>query len=335
MVKWVTIEDEVVKTGSPSANDFVFIEGALVTDTGDIDWATIEDNKIKAIGLQFDVTITATNSPVVEGDTLTVDADITNNGEGKGTREITLSLSDGVGQVDSTDLTLSQGQTKSITLTWDTVDGDAQFGDYTVTVESVDDSNTTTVNVNTVGDAVAFPDRYQVDLNLARQEIQIEKVKDGTFTVSVTSVSLSANTTYFCELDWGTGGTHTLTVADGATTVGTVTFSDSEWTDGGLGFQMNGIEPTKSTGTFGPYEINGSATDDYGDGDLQEYNGDTGKFAPSLNALDATSSDGDFYGISSLQGLSDYPVAGDTITVDMTPDDSNARMRYYYGTQPE
>jgi PGF-CTERM protein len=91
----------------------------------------------------FAVSIDGTNSPVTEGETLTVDATIENTGGQQGTQDVTVSI-DGT-ERDSATVTLGSGNTKTRTLEWATQDGDA--GTYSATVESDDDDAVATVEV--------------------------------------------------------------------------------------------------------------------------------------------------------------------------------------------
>jgi len=93
---------------------------------------------------EFSVAVTGTNSPVVEGETLSVDAEVQNTGESTDTQSVSLAV-DGQ-ERNSTAVTLSGGETRTMTLTWDTSGGDA--GEYTATVESNDDTASTGVTVN-------------------------------------------------------------------------------------------------------------------------------------------------------------------------------------------
>jgi len=91
----------------------------------------------------FSVTITGTNGPVTEGETVDMSVDVTNTGAASATDTITLSSR---GQtVDSQSVSVGAGQTTSITLQQPTSSGDA--GTLTLTVSSSDDSAQTTVTV--------------------------------------------------------------------------------------------------------------------------------------------------------------------------------------------
>lgn len=101
----------------------------------------------------FAVNITDTNSPVVEGDTLQVTADINNTGDITDTQTIELEVDGAVR--DQQSITVDGGTVDTITLEWTTADGDA--GDYTATVRSEDDQNSTAVTVDQeVGEQVEY-----------------------------------------------------------------------------------------------------------------------------------------------------------------------------------
>ena len=91
----------------------------------------------------FAVAIDGTNEPVTEGETLSVDATVENTGDKSDTQTIRLTV--GGQQRASTDVNLGGGESRTVTLTWDTSDGDA--GEYTATVDSDDDSDSAGVTV--------------------------------------------------------------------------------------------------------------------------------------------------------------------------------------------
>lgn len=94
----------------------------------------------------FQVNITNTNTPVEEGDILTVTAEIENTGNQQQRQDIDLYI-DGVGVVDTEqDVRIAPGSTERVTLEWQTESGDA--GDYTAEVRSEDDSDATNVTVD-------------------------------------------------------------------------------------------------------------------------------------------------------------------------------------------
>ena len=106
------------------------------TDTGDV---TVEE----APQVTFDVQVSVTNSPVTVGGTLTVDADVTNTGQDPGSQVVTLTV--GGQERASTEVTLENGQTKTVSLGWTTGDGDA--GTYNAVVASEDTQDSTGVTV--------------------------------------------------------------------------------------------------------------------------------------------------------------------------------------------
>jgi hypothetical protein len=95
----------------------------------------------------YEVDTLETNEPVVEGETVSVTATVTNSGADGGPQQITLTDTDFENQQrDSLQLTLASGASdESVELEWTTSDGDADAGD--VTVESENDTATRTVTV--------------------------------------------------------------------------------------------------------------------------------------------------------------------------------------------
>jgi len=110
-------------------------EGSIETFT------TEESNPV------FEVTITNTNSPVGQGSTLTVDADIENTGNDEGTKDVWLEYDEEDNEVDrEEDLTISDGDTESITLEH-SIPSDEEPDDYDIWVKTEDDEDTATITV--------------------------------------------------------------------------------------------------------------------------------------------------------------------------------------------
>jgi len=137
-------------TGSAATNN---MQGFDFTST----WKTVtnpDDYPILAFQAEddpdpanFEVSIDSTNSPVTEGDTLTVTGTITNTGGQQDTQDIIASTS-GLGSV-TRPVTLDAGESTTETVSIPTSTGDA--GSFTITVESDDDTATTTVTVESDG----------------------------------------------------------------------------------------------------------------------------------------------------------------------------------------
>jgi len=88
----------------------------------------------------FSVSIIETNSPVEEGDTLKVNVEVENTGDTDDTQMIELYDEDWDNTVqDSKEETLSEGEDVTITLEWNTDEGDAQSGDIRVVSEDDED----------------------------------------------------------------------------------------------------------------------------------------------------------------------------------------------------
>ena len=92
----------------------------------------------------FDVTITNTNSPVQEGDILTVDYSADNTGDAQDTQDIRLEI-DSVQEDVDPGVMLGGGASTTGTLEWDTT-GEVETT-YSATVLSDDDSDSVTVEI--------------------------------------------------------------------------------------------------------------------------------------------------------------------------------------------
>jgi parallel beta-helix repeat protein len=109
-------------------------------------FGVLEQNR----SVNFEVNITDTNSPVQEGDDLTVDANVTNTGNVTGTQIVQLDIDGTV--LDSQSITLGSGESTPAVFVWKTRPGDA--GEYIATVSSDDDNDTAPVEVLAGGECV-------------------------------------------------------------------------------------------------------------------------------------------------------------------------------------
>jgi len=92
---------------------------------------------------EYVVTINGTNEPVEEGTELEVTATIENTGIDQGDQTVTFDI-DG-SQKDNASLQIDGGNTVTETFRWSTTSGDA--GDYTAVIDSGDDTQSTTVTI--------------------------------------------------------------------------------------------------------------------------------------------------------------------------------------------
>jgi PGF-CTERM protein len=115
----------------------------------------------------FDVTVDATNSPVTEGETLTVDATVKNTGDETAAQDVALSV--GKVETDSSQVSLQPGQHRTVSLSWTTSPGDA--GNYRVSVSSASDSDSTAVAVQEQGASVTVDDQQVADTSV--QEVVV------------------------------------------------------------------------------------------------------------------------------------------------------------------
>jgi hypothetical protein len=125
-----------------------------------------------------DVTIDSTNSPITEGQTLTVDYTVTNTGEQESDTNIELIAG---GQVrDNETLLLSAGETYSSSFNWATQSGDDSIG--TISVSSNDETESQSVTIET--DSV-----YNVNITSTNSPITVGETIDVTADINNTGSS--------------------------------------------------------------------------------------------------------------------------------------------------
>lgn len=291
----------------------------------------------------FSVAIDGTNSPVTEGETLSVDVSITNIGGATATKTVNLSDIDGVEQ-DSVPVTLAgEASNDSITQNWTTTTGDAGTG--SVTVASPDDTETSqvevltpgnfsveitdtnspvaggqaltaTVNVTNLGGATATQSVNLTDFDDAEQDSASVTLDGGQSNESVT-------------LTWATttahNGSDTITVSSpNASDTATVTINDETTPTADAGADQTIDEDTETW-------FNGTATDavgvtrywwDFGDGNastgqnVTHSYADPGSYTVTMNASDDAGNNGtDTLSVSVNDTTSPTAVAGSNRTV--------------------
>ena len=121
--------------------------------------------------------------------------------------------------------------------------------------------------------------RYYVRVDFANNDLFLFRYENGSGTPLAEdgSASLSEDTWYNVEVDWRKTGTHTVTLYDcDGGQVAQITGDDSTWTSGGIGYDA--YLGSGGTVYFDYVAIHLSMIDDFEDGDLAEYGGDTGSF---------------------------------------------------------
>jgi len=194
-------------------------------------WTVVGDDSYPKLAWSappnFGVEIINTDSPVPEGNTLEVDARITNRGFLEGTQDIPLRI-EGSSEDVELDLTLGAGESAVRTLEWNT--GASSNGTYTATVESENDTDTARIFV---GQKPEF-DVSIVSTNSPVQEretLEVTAEIDNTGSVTDTQevvlnvsgerdsvdATVDPNTNSFETLEWATEagdeGTYTAEVA--------------------------------------------------------------------------------------------------------------------------
>ncbi|SEN72611.1 hypothetical protein SAMN05216388_1004291 [Halorientalis persicus] len=177
----------------------------------------------------FQISNIGTNSPVTEGETLTVDATVENVGDREGTQSVTLSVLD---QSSSSDVTLAGGATEEIALSVPTQPGDA--GSVTAMVQTVNDSLSTSVQINEADSAANF----QLSNLQAPETVQAGETIEGSIDIENIGGREGTQTGGFgVDVD-GDGDIETLeertvTLAPGERTTETLTLPLAESLPGG------------------------------------------------------------------------------------------------------
>lgn len=153
--------------------------------------ATVEPNETTTVDLRLDplapaefaVTIDDADAQVDAGEPVVVNATVENVGDKEGTQTVELSTAGAV--VDSQTLTLAGGESRQVSLAWQTLPTDV--GETELAVASEDDTETTTVEVlDAETDAVAYVDRDgngEPDETFTAVELTFLNDLDGHFVV--------------------------------------------------------------------------------------------------------------------------------------------------------
>ncbi len=115
-----------------------------VTVASDVDSNTTTVYVSSAGTAAFEISSLSGDSTVLAGNTLDVAAEIRNTGDNPGTTTVELRDFDG-NTVDSTTTSIEDGESKTVTLSWDTTDSDTGTGD--VTVDAGTDTATKSIEI--------------------------------------------------------------------------------------------------------------------------------------------------------------------------------------------
>ena len=122
--------------------------------------------------------------------------------------------------------------------------------------------------------------RYFVRLDFLNNNLKLYRHENGSSTLLAKdiSVTVAENQWYNIEVDWRKAGTHIITIYDSSKSkVAQISASDSMWEEGGIGYDayLSG----GGTVYFDSVSIHHSVLDDFEDGNINEYRGDTASFA--------------------------------------------------------
>ncbi|WP_254863477.1 GLUG motif-containing protein [Halovivax gelatinilyticus] len=249
------------------ANATEYMEGFAFPDDEGI-WHATDSYPVFALedtDPLFGVQISETNSPIDQGDTLEVTADVTNVGaDGEQTVEL-LDFEDDV--QDSKTATLESGDTVEVTLAWETEGSDVGTGDVTVASENDADNENVTIktgiaSVTAIIDdeeipTVAIGETVPVTVTAEDEtgdpvegaELSIDEIDDGSDDVTVDGLSVSDTET---------------TDSDGVATFDGVTFSGAiDATVDVTVSATDGVEDEMTVTVGGFAEGDGSAADPF------------------------------------------------------------------------
>ena len=158
-----------------ASNESVTLKWATTSGgagTGDVTVTSANDTASSTVTVQepaaFALEIVDTTSPVVEGETLEVTANVTNTGDVQETQTVTLNDTgfNGTGQ-DAVDVTLAGGASnESVVLEWTTTSGDAGTGDVTIATQNESTTEAVTIEpADTNAPPTATDDSYTVSEN--------------------------------------------------------------------------------------------------------------------------------------------------------------------------
>lgn len=182
---------------------------------GTEDDSASRDVRVEEEGGGFVVSVEDTNSPVVEGETLAVTASIANTKDVTDTQRIELNA--GGSTVNATSLTLDAGESRIVTLGWETEVGDA--GGYTAIVASEDTTGTAEVTVIEQGDLT-------VEIETTTSPVDEGEPLDVTATVRNTGEEPSTQTVGL-RIDGQLSDTTTVAVDPGESETVTLTWDTS------------------------------------------------------------------------------------------------------------
>jgi hypothetical protein len=134
-------------------------------------------------------------------------------------------------------------------------------------------------NVNLTYGVQDHTNRYHVAINFTDNKIGLYKYENGSTTALSTDghLTLREDQWYRVEVDWRPTGTHILTLyTSTGVRLTQLSATDTTWSDGGVGFDA--YLDDGGTVYFDHVAIHEQVVDDFEDGDLSEYNGDTGGF---------------------------------------------------------
>lgn len=235
-------------------------EGDLTVESGDDGETTALTVEPVTDPANVTVGIAGTNSPVTEGETLTVEATVENVGEEHTTQNVTLTDFEGA-TADTVEVGLDPGDSTTRTLAWETGEGDA--GNGSVRVASRNDSASADVTVET-------PEPPEFGLRITDTNSPTEAGTTLTVDVTVTNRGDEAGTqtVHLKDFDEESVDTTALSLDGGQSTSVTLRWSTNESDEGAGDVLVRSENDTAATSvTLESPDAGGSGDSDSGDSD--------------------------------------------------------------------
>lgn len=212
----VTVTYDVTVPMSATPGEVFSFDGLAQTGDGNDDETSVGGESTLVVGSAtptFEVALSSVPSSVTVGEELTVEATVTNTGDGEGTQQIGFAV-DGEKQ-GNTAVTLDPGESKPVSFDYTTAETDTPAVD--VAVSSANETATETVTVST-------PASFEVALSSVPESVTAGAQFSGTATVTNAG---------------GTTGTQSVAVTAGGEQVAGAQVTLTPGANGSLGFDYN------------------------------------------------------------------------------------------------
>nr|WP_238593341.1 S8 family serine peptidase [Halobiforma lacisalsi] len=229
------VDDRSATVFASSLGYTTFVGSDDYTDEADAILANAVEYVVPEPAPNFQLEVLGTNEPIIEGENLTVDVAVENDGVEPGTQTVTLGNFDG-DVVDDATVDLEDGESTVVSLTWETDETDVGTGnvtvaseddaiDYELTVHEEPDGlltfgdgdhvgtveGTVDVEIATTADAVAG---YETQVRFDPDVLQVERVEGGDLGEPMTGIDNENGTLSLAQAQGQDANASTLAVVE-------------------------------------------------------------------------------------------------------------------------